>query len=127
MEDNKLLKFVLWFICGGIVLSLIGWLIRVIISLVEYGINSHKVKSHNKNLITVVKLLYKYKIKKEELSEKEVKKLIEAMRISGIRQDTKEEEIKNCTFESDQDTGKTYVIFDDNICILPSLAECGIR
>ena len=123
---SKVLDFILYFICFGFVFSLIYTLIRIIVVCIAGGAEAYEVKKHNKALKTVVKLLYKYKIQKQDLSVKEVKKLIKALGISGVKSGVTAQEIKDCKFE-DWNCNTALSWDGETFSVLPSLTECGVK
>ena len=125
-EDSKTLSFVLLVIRILLTISLI-WLIgRLFIWLIGLIINGYETHSHNKALKNVVKLFYKWRIKKEDLDVKEVKKLKKALDITGLKCNAKMEDIKNMDFSVSKNDIPILVI-DNIIYQLPSLTVCKVK
>lgn len=124
-EDNKTLSFVLLVIRILLTISLIGLIARFIIWLVGAIIGGYEAHSQNKALKNVIKLFYKWRIKKEDLSVKEVKKLKKAFDISGIKRNVTMDNLKNAEFEICN--GYPNLTMGDEIYHFPTLKECGVK
>lgn len=124
-EDNKTLSFVLLVIRILLTISLIGLIARFIIWLVGAIIGGYEAHSQNKALKNVIKLFYKWRIKKEDLSVKEVKKLKKALHISGIKRNVTMEDLKNAQFVICKE--QPYLRFGEVIHRFPALKECGVK
>lgn len=124
-EDNKTLSFVLLIIRILLTISIIGLIGRLFIWLICLIIHGHEVHSHNKAIKRIVRLFYKWRIKKEDLDVKEVKKLKKALYIAGLKCNATMEDIKNAQFEICK--GQPYLRFGEVIYPLPTLKECGVK
>lgn len=124
-EDSKTLSFVLLIIRVLLTISLIGLIARLFVWLVCLIIHGCDVHSHNKALKNVVRLFYKWRIKKEDLDVKEVKKLKKALYITGLKCNATMEDLKNAQFEICK--GQPYLRFGEVIHRLPTLKECGVK
>lgn len=124
-EDGKFLHFIISVIQVLLTISLIGLIGRFLIWLVCTIIEACETHNENKAIKRIVKLFYKWRIKKQDLSVKEVKKLKKAFGITGIKRNVTMEDLKNAQF----------VIYDvqpilamgDMIYHFPTLKECGIK
>ena len=125
-EDGKTLSFVLLVIRILLTISLIGLIGRFIIWLVCVIINGFEVHGNNKALKDIVRLFYKWRIKKEDLDVKEVKKLKKALDIAGLKRNAKMEDIKNMDFSVSKNDIPILVI-DNIIYQLPSLMVCKVK
>ena len=126
-DDNKTLSFVLLVIRVLLTISLIGLIARFIIWLVCAIINGFEAHSHNKALKNIVRLFYKWRIKKEDLSVEEVKKLKKALDITGLKCNAKIEDIKNMNFIISKVGYAPMLIIDNVVHQLPSLDYCKIK
>lgn len=124
-EDSKTLSFVLLIIRILLTISLIGLIGRLFIWLIGLIINGYETHGHNKALKNIVRLFYKWHIKKEDLDVKEVKKLKKALDIAGLKRNVTMEELKNAQFEICK--GQPYLRFGEVIYRLPTLKECGVK
>ena len=124
-EDNKTLSFVLLVIRILLTISLIGLIGRFLIWLVRTIIGGCEAHRQNKALKNVIKLFYKWRIKKEDLDVKEVKKLKKALDISGIKRNVTMEELKNAQFVICKE--QPYLRFGEVIHRFPTLKECGVK
>lgn len=124
-EDNKTLSFVLFVIRVLLTISLIGLIARFIIWLVGAIIGGYEAHSNNKAIKNIVKLFYKWRIKKEDLSVKEVKKLKKALDIAGLKRNATMEDLKNAQFRIYD--GQPDLAMGDVIYHLPTLKECGVK
>ena len=133
-EDSKTLSFVLLIIRILLTISLIGligrlfiWIARLFIWLIGLIINGCGAHSHNKALKNIVRLFYKWRIKKEDLSVEEVKKLKKALDITGLKCNAKMEDIKNMNFIVSKVGYAPMLIIDNVVYQLPSLDCCKIK
>ena len=124
-EDNKTLSFVLFVIRVLLTISLIGLIGRFIIGLICAIINGCEAHSHNKAVKNIVRLFYKWRIKKEDLSVKEVKKLKKALDIAGLKRNATMEDLKNAQYRIYD--GQPDLAIGDVIYHLPTLKECGVK
>ena len=125
-EDNKTLSFVLLVIRILLTISLIGLIARFLIWLVCAIINGFEAHSNNEALKNIVRLFYKWRIKKEDLDVKEVKKLKKALDITGLKCNAKIEDIKNMDFSVSKNEIPVLVI-NNIIYQLPSLTVCKVK
>lgn len=124
-DDGKFLHFIISVIQVLLTISLIGLIGRFLIWLVCAIIEACGTHSENKAIKRIVKLFYKWRIKKEDLSVKEVKKLKKALDIAGLKRNATMEDLKNAQYRIYD--GQPDLAIGDVIYHLPTLKECGVK
>ena len=143
---DKEKNFVIHFLYMVIVLGILGFIGRLIVSLICTGAEAGSNASHNKAVKKVTKLFYKRDVKKEELTDKERKKLILAAYkvklFGGAPLEKVRDYIDNSRAEvrflTTTEFGHTMLKKEPNLIVivnndenekygLPTLKECGIN
>ena len=122
---SKVLDFILNFMCFGFIFSLIWTVIKLIIVFITGGTEAYKIKKRNEALKNVVRTFYKFKIQKQELTEKEINKLIKDLKTSDVKYYVTVQDLEKCKFENWN--VNTALSWDgETFDLVPSLAECNV-